>query len=57
MAALRKLSLAGTSVGDEGVPHLAELKNLEYLWLNGTRVSDSAYMTLKAALPECQIER
>jgi len=57
MTTLRKLSLAGTSVSDPGLAHLSRLKNLELLWLNQTQVSEAGYMALRAALPDCKIDR
>jgi len=45
---LGRLHLERTEVGDDGMAHLAGLKNLRYLNLYGTKVSDSGLVHLAA---------
>ena len=49
------LSLAGLSLGDEGLEHLQELDRLRVLVLFQTEVSDEAVARLKQALPEVHV--
>jgi hypothetical protein len=42
-------------VTDAGVKELAQLKNLDFLGLAGTKVTDAAVKELKKALPRCII--
>ena len=52
---LREVQLQQTQVGDAGVEHLASLKNLAELNLNGTAVTAKGVAKLRAALPGCNI--
>jgi hypothetical protein len=54
---LRELYLEETRVTDAGLEHLAGLKNLVQLNLGGTAVTDQGVAKLKAALPNCNINR
>ena len=38
-------------------PHQLELKNLEYLDVTGTRLTDQQVNELQQALPDCNIDR
>jgi serine/threonine protein kinase/Leucine-rich repeat (LRR) protein len=53
---LKRLSLAGTSLTDEGIKHLEGLTNLEALDLRRTKVTAEGIKRLQQALPKCQIE-
>jgi eukaryotic-like serine/threonine-protein kinase len=52
---LTNLSLWKTRVTDAGVIHLKQMKKLQHLWLEGTKVSAAGIAELRAALPECKI--
>ncbi len=54
---LRSLRLRHTRVTDAGLEHLAGLKDLVFLDLGGTAVTDQGVAKLKAALPNCNIDR
>ncbi|HEX3997327.1 MAG TPA: hypothetical protein VHX65_02140 [Pirellulales bacterium] len=60
LAALTDLSVLGldnTKVTDYRLKELVGLKNLSKLFLDGTRVTDAGIKELKAALPDCAINR
>ncbi len=54
IATLRKLRFIGSPIGDDGLPYLKNLKNLETLDLSGTKVSDAGLLSL-AELPKLKI--
>lgn len=56
LGALRSLSLEGTAVGDEQLPLLAELTQLEVLNLRDTFATDEGVARLKEQLPGCRID-
>jgi internalin A len=45
--------LDGTNVTDTGLKELAAIKQLRFLHLNETKVTDKGVEELKKALPEC----
>ena len=49
--------LAYTMVTDVGLKELVALKNLTYLALRGTKVTDTGKDELQKALPKCKIEK
>ncbi|VTU01755.1 serine threonine protein partial : Serine/threonine protein kinase with PASTA sensor(S) (Fragment) OS=Rhodopirellula sallentina SM41 GN=RSSM_02570 PE=4 SV=1: Pkinase: LRR_6 [Gemmataceae bacterium] len=49
-------NLCGPGLADEDVPHLAALKALRSVGLNGTGVTDAGGKALAAALPRCAVE-
>lgn len=53
---LEGLSLSGTQITDAGLVQLAKLPNLKELWLRKTTITNEGYMSLRAALPECEIQ-
>lgn len=53
---VRRLSLAGSGLGDASLKHLAGLTKLETLDLRRTKVTAAGVAELKSALPKCQIE-
>ena len=56
MTKLGWLYLSNTKVSDAGLEHLKEMKELRYLGLTGTNVTDKGVKELQAALPDCKIE-
>lgn len=52
---LQRLYLGATRVTDAGMKHLVRLKNLEYLSLHGTEVSDLRRQQLRLLLPNCRV--
>jgi hypothetical protein len=52
---LDRLSLAKSSVSDEGVTHLAPLTHLKELDLSDTQVTAGRVAKLKTSLPQCRI--
>ena len=52
---LKRLDLEGTGLTDAGLGCLAELKRLEVLALQGTRVTMRGVEGLRSALPRCEI--
>ncbi len=52
---LKRLSLAGSGLGDDGIKHLAGLPNLEWLDLRRTKASAAGVAELQKALPNCKI--
>jgi len=52
---LQRLYLGATRVTDAGMKHLVGLKELEYLSLHGTEVSEQRRSQLRLLLPNCQI--
>jgi hypothetical protein len=52
---LRWLVLIDTSITDDGLKHLVDLKKLERLDLEGTRVTEAGVRALHATLPRAQI--
>ncbi len=52
---LRSLNLSGTDITDAGLKHLAQLRNLNFLHLEETTVSDKAVLELRRQLPGCKI--
>ena len=55
LGSLRKLSLEGTSIGDEQLPLLEQLTQLDELNVRGTLVSTAGVARLRERLPGCQI--
>ena len=53
---LKHLALDGTNIGDEAVPHLASIPQLTELDVRETLITEKGLATLKAALPNCQID-
>ena len=51
------MSLVGTGVTDAGLDHLKELKNLQMVFVFGTKVTDEGVKKLKEALPKAKIDR
>jgi hypothetical protein len=49
------LSLAGSSVTDEGLKHRAGLSNLKHLNLTGAQVTAASVAALLKALRQCRI--
>lgn len=54
---LATLDLTNTAVGDAGLPHLKRLTSLKQLKLAGTRITPAAAADLRAALPNCRVDR
>lgn len=52
---LQRLYLGATRVTDSGMKHLVGLKELEYLSLHGTEVSEQRRSQLRLLLPNCQV--
>jgi hypothetical protein len=52
---LEELELQSTSVTNAGLVHLEGMKNLKFLCLGGSKVTDTS--RLQAALPGCKIDR
>lgn len=52
---LKFLGLERTSITDEGLKHLHTARNLEQLWLSGTKVTQQGLQLLQTTLPNCQI--
>lgn len=52
---LQRLYLGATRVTDAGMKHLVGLKNLEYLSLHGTEVSELRRQQLRLLLPNCRV--
>jgi len=52
---VKRLSLAGSGLTDEGIKHLAGLTNLEWLDLRRTKASAAGVAELKKALPKCKV--
>jgi hypothetical protein len=50
---LTRLVLDGTQVTDEGLPHLAGLDRLPFLYLSKTKVTAKGVEELSKALPRC----
>jgi hypothetical protein len=44
-------------VTDAGLKELAALKNLQWLFLNGTQVTTEGVNQMRKALPQCSISR
>jgi len=55
LPSLKYLELSYTLVDDEGLNHLAGLRDLEVLALFGTRVTEQGARNLRQALPSCEI--
>lgn len=55
ISSLHCLSLMGSSVSDEGLQHLKQLKELVALDLKETDVPEAGVAALKNALPNCEI--
>jgi Leucine-rich repeat (LRR) protein len=53
---VKRLSLAGSGLGDAGIQHLEGLTNLEALDLRKTKVTAAGIERLQKALPKCKIE-
>jgi len=53
---LTYLDVLGILVGDAGVAHLKDCKNLKHLILRETRVTRAKIEELRMALPKCEIE-
>ena len=51
------LGLTDTKDTDAGLAHLARLKNLRWLYLSGTHVTDEGVATLAEQLPDTKIVR
>ena len=49
------LILANTKVTDAGLEHLKNLSKLQWLYLDGTNVTDKGVKKLQQALPKCEI--
>lgn len=56
MTQLENLDLLPNAITDDGLPHLATLKNLRHLTI-GPDISKEAAKRLRAALPNCRIQR
>ena len=52
---LERLYLGATRVTDAGMKHLVGLKELEYLSLHGTEVSEQRRQQLRLLLPNCRV--
>ncbi len=52
---LERLYLGATRVTDAGMKHFVVLKNLEYLSLHGTEVSEQRRQQLRLLLPNCRV--
>ena len=52
---LQRLYLGATRVTDAGMKHFVGLKNLEYLSLHGTEVSEQRRQQLRLLLPNCRV--
>ncbi len=52
---LQRLYLGATRVTDVGMRHLVGLKDLEYLSLHGTEVSEQRRQQLRLLLPNCRV--
>jgi hypothetical protein len=55
LSSLRRLKLTGTSIGDEQLPLLMQLRQLELIDLSDTLVTPEGIKRLKQELPGCQI--
>lgn len=56
MPSLRHINLNKTRITDASLDLLARLRNLEYLEVSATMVSDEAIARFKAAKPGCTVE-
>ena len=54
MPSLPRLDLAGTDVGDKGLPHLGQLTGLTSLLLNYTRITDGGGRASGEARQACK---
>lgn len=54
---LEWLNLSRTQITDKGLEHLKPLHHLTLLHLNSTHVTDGGVKMLRAALPNCDIDR
>lgn len=57
MKNLKRLDLSFTRITDQGLTHLRELKDLERLNLRNTKTDPAKVKDLRAALPDCIIDR
>jgi hypothetical protein len=54
---LQTLALVKTQIADAGLGQLKGFTQLQWLYLNGTKVTDQGVKKLQHALPNCKIER
>lgn len=52
---LDKLNLSNCGMTDEALPNLYKLKELDSLWLDGNKISKTAFNKLQSELPKCSI--
>ena len=55
MSHLKFLNLNETNVSDQGIGCVGTLRNLTYLGLRNTRVTEKTAKELEAKLPDCTI--
>ncbi len=53
---IRDLQISDNPLTDEAVTNLGQMKNLEWLWIHNTKISEAGFRDLQAALPKCHIE-
>ena len=51
-----RLTLADIDLTDAGLAKLASLRNLDYLGVRKTKVSEQGVASLRSALPDCAIQ-
>ena len=57
IASLTTLELAKTKVTDAGLKHLAGLKGLSHLTIEGSEVTKAAVASLESTKPQFRVER
>jgi hypothetical protein len=51
------INAQGSPVSDAAVPRFLQVRNLRYLDIRGSRISDEGHRRLRGGLPECEILR
>jgi hypothetical protein len=55
MPKLDNVDLTNTSITDAGLEFLSKIKTLEYLHVEGTRVTANGISQVRSALPNCEV--